>query len=123
MERLLLADGSNPAWNALPTGFIAKEGGNPQSQIVEVGRSAERHDDRRPERNAGGARVLEREGKIEKRIPLLGDKEDFDIGNVEWAPDGKTLYATLARSTGPSGGRQLGVLEIPTDGDNPIERL
>ena len=64
-QRLLLADGPDPARHALPARLVAEEGRDPKQHRDEVDGVVEGHDDARAERRAGGAGGLERELEVE----------------------------------------------------------
>ncbi|MBI4605756.1 MAG: hypothetical protein HY721_27635 [Planctomycetes bacterium] len=69
--------------------------------------------------------VLVIEGKEVKRRVAADPKEFGLLGNVEWAPDGKTLYAASAQPLSPAvpGGQpsafDLGLCEVPLGGGAP----
>jgi len=53
--------------------------------------------------------------KLQKSIPLELSSETHVLGNLEWAADGKTVYAALAARVKDQKRFQLGVAEVTVD--------
>ena len=64
---------------------------------------------------------LYRNWKLEKTLELKPPAEKRKLGNVEWSPDGKTLYVTTICGREHEGPMTLGFLEIPLAGGAPRE--
>ena len=71
VQRLLLADGADPARHALPARLVPEEGGDAQQERHQVDGVVEDHHHARAERRARGPRALERERQVE----LVGPDE------------------------------------------------
>ena len=65
-EQLLLADGADPARDALAARLVAEELGDPAERVDHVGGLVEDHDDAGAERRADRAGRLERQRRVER---------------------------------------------------------
>ncbi len=65
-EQLLLADGADPARDALAARLVAEELGDPPERADHVGGLVEGHDDAGAERRADRPRRLERQRRVER---------------------------------------------------------
>lgn len=53
---------------------------------------------------------------VEQTILVGSTNEPIKLGNTQWSPDGKTIYATSLRPIASNDQFELGVIEIPLDG-------
>jgi len=58
--------------------------------------------------------LLVKGNALEKLIPIM--EKDIEIGNIEWAPDEKTLYAAFAKDMKEDNRWQYGIMEVPVNG-------
>lgn len=58
---------------------------------------------------------------LEKRIPVGSATNRTYLGNMQWAPDGRTIYATFVKRLAGERLDQVGVLEIAVDGSSMRE--
>lgn len=69
-----------------------------------------------PSRKAGKYHLLVvANGKLEKSIPLELPSKTHRMGNLQWSPDGKTVYGSLAAGLKDPNRYQLGIAEITAD--------
>ncbi len=82
-QQLLLADGPDPARDALAARLVAEELGDPAERVDQVGGLVEDHDHARPERRAGGPSRLEGQRHVER----VGPDEDARRAAEQDRPD------------------------------------
>ena len=82
-QQLLLADGPDPARDALAARLVAEELGDPAERVDQVGGLVEDHDHARAERRAGGPRRLEGQRHVER----VGPDEDAGRAAEQDRPD------------------------------------
>jgi hypothetical protein len=63
------------------------------------------------------ARVLLVRGSVvEKVLSVAGKESGIRIGNAEWSPDEKKIFAAFIKKLDKDGNAQFGILEVPLDG-------
>ncbi len=58
---------------------------------------------------------------LERRIPVESESNPISLGNMQWSPDGATIYAAFAKRIAQDKAVHLGVLEVAVDGSSMRE--